>query len=201
MADSTPYARLTGPWTFWVAPFTTTAEAAPNLDAAVAGNWVALGNTEGDQSVAFQGALEAMRDNDHLGPVKHVRPEAGLRVTATVVHLTLETMARTLGMAVADVVGGTSGALTTKKLGLKLDFVPTRYSLLARGGAIVASNTLSPYGAWPAQLYVPLGVFSGEATLTYSKAGSPGIEFNYMAEEDDNQSAGEQFGILLVQSA
>lgn len=198
MASQTPYGRLTGTWKFWAAPST---EAIPDLDAAPAGNWVELGATEGDQAFTFTGALTGFSDNEATGNRKHVRPEEGLGVTATLVNVTLEMMAKSLGMAAADVVGGVSGALTTKKLKLRRGHTPTRYSLLARGGATPASNHMSPYGAWPAQLWVPMGVFDGEPALTFSKGGSPGVAFEFLAEYDDNQAAGEEFGYLIVQSA
>lgn len=198
MTDQTPYARLTGTWKFWLAAAQT---AIPDLDAAPSGSWTDLGVTEGDQNLQWQGALVPFRDNDSTGKKKHVRPEEGFDVSAIFVHLTLETLARVLGMPSSAVVGGTSGALTTKKLAFRRGYVPTRYALLARGGAVVATNTLSPYGAWPAQLWVPQIVLDGEPQATFGKAGSPGVQARFVAEYDTTQSAGEEFGYLIAQSA
>jgi len=198
MADQSPYAQLTGTWQFWVAASGTTMTA---LDASPSGSWTAVGKTDGDQSYSWVGALTAFLDNHATGPRKHTRPEEGFTVTMTLVDLTLESLATTLSMASGAVAAGTSGALTTKSLPLRRGFVPNRFALLARGGALVASNTMSPYGAWPGQIYIPQGVFNGEPVATFSKGGRPGIETIFTAEYDDTQSAGYEFGRLIVQSA
>lgn len=200
MASLTPYARLVGTWVFYVAAAST---AAPNLDASPSGSWTQLGNTDGDQNLQWSGALTALRDNHTTGPRKHILAEQGFNVGATIVHLTLENLAYALGMQQADVVSTTSGALTVKKLGLIRNYTPQRFAILARGGAVDsgASNVMSAYGAWPAQLWVPAGVFSSEPTLAFSKSGSPGVAFQFVAEYDDTQSAGEEFGWLMMRSA
>lgn len=173
MADTTPYGQLTGVWKFWVAAAST---AIPNLDASPGGSWAELGKTEGDQNFNWKGALVGFSDNETTGMRKHVRPEEGMEIGAMLVELTLEAMARAMSMAVSAVSSTTSGALTVKKLPLKRGYNTTRYALLARGGAIVASNTMSPYGAWPAQLWIPQGVFDGEPSVAYSKGGRPGLQ-------------------------
>lgn len=198
MATQTPFGRLAGVWKFYLAPAT---EAKPNLDASVAGNWVEIGATDGEQTFQLTGALTAFYDNDATGPRKHVRPEEGAMVKATLVNLTLEHRARLRGQPTADVTTTTSGALAVKRLPNRRGFIPTRYSLLARGGALEASNTMSPYGAWPAQLWIPIGVFDGEPEETYAKDGSPAIEFEFLAEWDSAQSAGNEFGYLEAQSS
>lgn len=200
MASLTPYARLVGTWVFYVAAAST---AAPNLDANPGGSWTQLGNTDGDQSYQWSGAHVALRDNHTTGPRKHILPEQDFRVNASIVHLTLENLAYALGMAVADVVTTTSGALDVKKLGLIRNYTPQRFALLARGGAVDsgASNTMSAYGAWPAQLWIPAGVFASEPQPTFSKGGSPALACVFTAEYDDSQSAGEEFGWLMMRSA
>lgn len=198
MADQTPYAQLTGTWQFWVAAAGTTMTA---LDASPSGSWTALGATDGDQNYSWVGALTALMDNHATGPRKHIRPEEGFTIGMTLVNLTLESLASVLSMASSTVAGGTSGALTTKEIPLRRGFVPNRFALLARGGALVASNTMSPYGAWPGQFYIPQGVFDGEPTEAFSKGGRPGVAAVFTAEYDDTQSAGYEFGQLIVQSA
>jgi hypothetical protein len=201
MATNTPYGMLTGTWKFWLAPAT---ETVPLLDVAPAGNWVALGATDGDQEFAYKGALTMFTDNHYTGPRKHVRPEEGFTVKAKLAHLTLEDRAKALSMAstsVATATGGSGGALSVKKLPLKRGFNPVRYSLLARGGAVDASNTMSPYVAGPAQLYIPIGVFDGEPSETYGKGSTPLIEFEFVAEIDSTQAAGYEFGYLEVQAS
>lgn len=198
MTTQTPYGRLVGVWKIYLAPAT---ESKTNLDATPSGNWVEVGATDGEQVFQLTGSLTPFMDNDSTGPRKHVRPEEGAMFKATLVNLTLEHRARIRGMATADVTTTTSGALAVKRLPNRRGYVPTRYSLLARGGAIESSNTMSPYGAWPAQLYIPIGVFDGEPEETYAKDGSPGIEFEFLAEWDSTQTAGNEFGYLEVQSS
>ena len=104
-------------------------------------------------------------------------------------------------MATSDVTTTTSGALAVKKLPYRRGFIPTRYALLLRGGAITGSDTDSPYGAWPAQRYIPQGVFDGEPSSVRGKDGSPGLEFTFVAEWYEAASAGEEFGYLMAQSS
>lgn len=198
MASQTPYAQLTGTWKFWVA---TASTAIPDIDAAPSGSWTEIGATDGDQTLQWLGALVAFSDNETTGPRKHVRPEEGFTVAASLVDLTLEKWARVLSMASSDVTTTTSGGESVKKMPLKRGFIPTRYALLARGGAIVSANTLSPYGAWPSQLWIPQGVFDGEPSQAYGKSNRPMVPFLFRAEVDSSQSAGEEFGYLMVQSS
>lgn len=199
MATYTPYGRLVGTWKFYVA---TASTAIPNLDASPSASWTQLGNTDGDQSLSWSGGLTTMRDNHSIGRIKHIRPESDFMVTASISNLSLEDLARVLGMSTADVATGTSGALAYKKLGLIADFNPQRYALLARGGVLETSNVMSTYGAWPAQLWIPRGVFDAEPTMTFSRTGTgPVLQFNFIAEIDSTQSAGEQYGYLMMQSS
>jgi hypothetical protein len=198
MASQTPFAKLVGVWKFWIAP---QGEALPALDATPAGNWAELGNTTGEQTIQLTGTLTAIRDNHSTGPRKHIRPEEGFGVSAQLADLTLEGRAGVRGIPASEVVTATSGGLTVKKLANRRGFISTRYALLARGGAIEATNTMSPYGAWPAQLYIPVGVFDGEPSETYSVDGSPSLEFTFAAEFDATQTAGNEFGWMEAQSA
>jgi len=197
MSSVTPFGRLTGPLRLYVAPST---EAIPDLDAAPAGNWVELGETDGDQTVDWVGSLTGFSDNDATGMRKHVRDTEGLTVTATLVNLTLEHRARVFSMTSGAVTTTTSGALAVKELAHRRGYCPTRYSLLLRGGVLNGEDD-SPYGAWPGQRYVPLGVFDGEPSEVRSKGGSPGLEFIFTAEWDDTAAAGREFGYMQVQSS
>lgn len=193
MASTTPYAMLTGTWKFWVAPEGT---AKPDLGAAVSGTWVALGNTEGDQTFQYEGTLTELMDNHSTAPKKFIRPSEGFTVTAALSQLTMEDKAYIASMAQSAIATATATGYNVKQLPNKRGFNPTKYALLARGGALEASNTMSPYGAWPAQLYIPQGVFDGEPQETYSKDGSPTLQFVFRATEDSTQSAGNEFGFL-----
>lgn len=198
MASQTPYARLTGVWKFYLAAAST---AAPALDASPSGSWTELAQTDGEQTLNWKGSLTMFSDNHTNAPVKHVRPEEGFGVAASLVHMTLENLATVFSMAAASVVTTTSGALDVKRLPLKRGFIPQRFALLARGGAVTSSNVMSAYLAGPAQLYIPIGVFDGEPSPAFSKDGSPAVEFEFVAEHDDAQSAGLELGYLMMQSS
>jgi len=198
MGSVTPYYRLTGVWKFWLhAPGT----AEPDLDDSTLTGWTVFGATDGTQSYKHKGPLVSFSSNDYSGSLLHVRPTEGFEVNATLINMTLEQIAYALGMATSDVSTGTSGALAVKELPLRRGFVPTRYALLGRGGAVPASNTMSAYGAWPAQIYIPQGVFGGEPQMDFAKNGSPGLPFMYIAEIYTSATAGEEFGKIVMQSS
>ena len=198
MATNTPYARLVGVWRIWTAASGT---AIPDLDASPSGSWTELGRTDEDQTLNWTGSLTALTDNHTNGPVKHIRPEEGFSFGGSLVHMTLEDLATIFSKAAASVSSTTSGAYNIKQMGLKRGYLPNRFALLARGGAVEATNTLSGYMAGEAQLYIPLGVFDGEPTATFSKGGSPALEFMFVAEHDDSQSAGNNFGYLQMRTS
>lgn len=190
MPANTPFDRLAGTWTVYIAP---DGEAAPAVNAAPAGNWVEFGPTDEAQELTHGGALEYFRDNDHQGPVKAVRPEEDVRIGMMVVGLTQEHYARILH----DVANVTSaaGPPATKKIPVKRGFDPTEYALLLRGEAD------SPYGNFPGQWYFPRAVIDGEPVQSRSRDGSPGLEIEFVVLEDDTEAAGEEMGVWTVQTA
>lgn len=195
MSTNTPYGQLVGTCKIYVAPLTAgAAEAASEVDDDPAGNWVLLGETDGDQSVKRTGSLTYFTDNDHTGHRKAVRPAEGFQVTATLVNLTLEQRAYVMSMAQSEIATD-AGPPAIKSLPNKRGYYPTVFSLLVKGAVD------SPYGAFPGQHYVPMGVFDGEPTEVRGKANRAGIEFTFEALEDTAQSAGEEFGLLTVQTA
>ncbi len=194
MPTNTPYGQLAGTCLFYIAPLAAgVAEAEDLVDVTPSGNWVALGETDGDQSVQRGGSLTYFRDNDHTGPRKAVRPNEELKITATLVNLTMEQRAYVLSMAQSDIT--TAVTPSRKILANKRGFYPTVYSLIVKG------TVDSPYGALPGQYYIPMGVFDGEPTEVRSKDGRPGLEFTFTALEDTAQSSGEEFGVLTVQTS
>lgn len=198
MAQNTPYGHLVGTATIYVAPLTAgAAEAEPDVnvsDPTSGTNFVVLGETDGDQVIQRTGALTFFSDNDHTGPRKAVRPEEGMTVRATLVNLTLEQRAYALSLA-SSAVTSDAGPPAIKQLPNKRGYYPTVYTLLVKG------TVHSPYGALPAQFYIPMGVFDGEPSETYAKDGRPGLEFIYTALEDTAQSSGDEFGHLTAQTA
>lgn len=192
MASTEPFEQLTGTLTVYIAPVGSTV---PAVTATPASPWVELGCTDGEQSIQHAGALEYFRDNCHEGPVKAVRPEEDVIVAFTLVGLTLENYARVLSAASA-VVTDTVANPDTKTMPLKRGFIPTEYAMLLSGTA------LSPYGAWPGMYVIPRGVFDGEPQPTFAKDGRVGLEVEFHALEDDDQSdADDALGWLVVQAA
>ncbi len=190
MADMTPYDHLVGPLKVYLAPY---GEAVPAINVAPAGNWVEIGETDGEQSIQHAGGLTYFYDNDHQGPVKATRPQEDPVVKFTVVGLTLEHYARVLDR-VADVVT-VAGPPATKTLPIKRGATPNVYAMLFRGSA------LSPYGALPGMYVIPLGVFDGEPEPTFAKDGRAALECEFHALEDDNQSDASRLGWLVVQTS
>lgn len=195
MPTNTPYSRMTGTWTIYVAAYGT---ASSDLDVAMAGAWTELGPTDGTQSIKMTGSAEYFYDNDNLGPVKAVNPVAGVTVTATLVNMTPEQLAVAIGMAAADVIAHDTvpGAVSVELLPLGQDFAANEFALTMRGGAQPITNVMSPFGAWPAQFYIPRGVFDGEPELVFSKDGSPGAEFTFTALVDPNAPAAQELGVF-----
>ena len=195
MSYNTPYGRLTGTMTIYVAPLTAgVAEAKPAINADPAGNWTVLGETDGDQEFENVGALTFFRDNDHTGPRKAVRPEEDYIFRAMLVNLTLEQRAYVNSMLQSLVVTDAAPP-AIKTLPHKRGFYPTPYSLLVKG------TYDSPYGQFPGQHYIPMGYFDGEPTETRAKDGSPGLEFEFTAIEDTAQASGMEFGWMEAQTA
>ena len=165
----------------------------PDIDATPTSPWVELGCTDGEQSLQHAGALTYFRDNCHQGPVKAVRPEEDVIIAFNLVGLTLENYAYVLHEA--SKVTTTTGTPDTKDIPLKRGYTPTEYAMVFKGEA------LSPYGAWPGMYVIPRGVFDGEPQPTYAKDGRAGLEVEFHALEDDDQSDSDDgLGWLLVQA-
>lgn len=192
MAGNLPHNQLAGiPLTIYTGPV---GETVPDVDDTPAGNWLVLGPTTGDQTFALEGGVETFSDNDHLGPVKAIRPEQFVRGTFTLVDMQLEALAR----AISDVseVASATGPPATKTLGLKRGAYPTEYALLFRG------SVASPYGAYPAMIVIPRAVFEHEPELVYSKEGRVEHECIILALEDDAQGDEDhKMGWVVAQTA
>ncbi len=185
-----PYAQLVGKCDIYIAP---AGESEPDVDDAPAGNWVLLGETDGDQSVAHSGGLTYFRDNDHTAPVKAARGEEDVNIAFTLVKMTQENYAR----IIHDVskVATHAGPPATKTMPLKRGTSLTEYALLLRGAVD------SPYGNYPGQYYVPRCVSDAEPTVSKGKTTRSQLECKFVALEDDDQSDGEELGHWTVQTA
>lgn len=185
---------LVGTWQFFIAVAGTVE---PDLDAVLPGAWANMGLTRGDQSFQWSGSLTGLTDNDTIGMRRFIRPEDSFTITASLAQLTLENIANVTGLGAAAVTDGTSAVVSVKELSIARNFAPMEFALVARGGVLA---TKSPYGtAFPAQLWIPCGVFDGEPELAFNKDDSPSMEFVYTAEVDDTQPTGEEFGKWIAQ--
>jgi hypothetical protein len=189
----TPYAQITGPATIYIAPYSgTSAEAAPDVDTTPAGNWAELGKTDGDQIVRWPQTINLHRDNSSPAARKASREEESKQIEITIVDLTLENLQYALGQATA--VASDAGPPAVKTLKAKRGFDLDEFSLLIRGEAH------SPYGDFPAQDYTPRCVVVSEPEMTLSK-GRAEVTITFEALEDSGQSAGDELGFFVAQTA
>ena len=190
MPNVAPFDRLIGPLTVYIAP---DGETEPAVNTAPAGNWSVFGPTDGGQTLSYEGSIEYLRDDDHTGAVKGVRPEDDIILTTVIVGLTLENIAQILH----DVANVTTdaGPPAIKTTPLKRDYNPPAYAMLLRGEAH------SPYGDFPAQFYLPRGYFDGEPEVAFTKDEGAGIEIEFHVIADDTQAAGDEFGWMTAQTA
>jgi len=185
-----PFAILVGTLDVYIAP---AGETPPAVNTTPAGNWLSLGYTDGDQAIEHAQTVEYKRVNETTGPLKSVRTEEDHIVTMTLVNLTLETYARVLEN-VANVATVT-GPPHVRNLPLKRGASMTRYALLLKGTAH------SPYGNYPAQVYVPITVIDGSPKLVRTKSFASGLEVEFHALEDDSQATGYELGWMTAQDA
>jgi hypothetical protein len=189
MGTTTPFSQLTGALQIYLAP---KIEGEPLVNATPAGNWVLIGATDGDQKVKHVGAVVWLRDNDHTGPVKGVRPIEDILITVMVVGLTLENYSKMIN-ALGNLTTATSPNST--KMPLKRDQTLSEYSLLFKG------LSSSPYGNFPGQYYIPRCVQAGEPELVFGKGNRPGLLVEFHPLEDDTQSVNDKLGWFRVQTS
>jgi len=189
MACMEPFAQITGTAKIYIAP---KGEAPPAINAgAPGGNWVYLGETDGDQTIEYAGELTYFRTNERTGPVKAVLPEEDVIVGFTLVETTLENHAYVRN-AISNVT--TSGSPDQKRLANKRGSCPASYALLIWG------EVDSPYGLYPAFNYLPYCVSSSELTITRAKDGRAALEAMFYALEDSSQAAGDELGWGVAQT-
>ena len=187
---SEPYEILVGVGTLYIAPAT---EVATALTATPSGNWVSLGETDGGVTVTKTQNIERFSSDQRTGSVKAVRTEEGLMVETNLQEGTLEKLAYVINGTVTDTAPG-AGTIGTRTLKLHKGFDVTQYSLIFRGS--------SPYGAFPGQFYVPVGIFVDDVGLEFTKDGKTLIPVKFEALEDpDASTEADRFGIITYQDA
>ena len=197
MGSQSPVARFTGTWLFWTAAANT---AEPAIDDAILTGWTAIARTDGDQTLRWTGNLVGGSDNSHNAMVIHLRPDQGFEVVLNMIHLTLAQMARGLGIDPAQVIETTSGGENVRVLPIERDYIPQRFALLGRGGALPVTNVMSTEAASkPAQLWIPQGVFDSAPEITFNKPNT-GVTLNttFKAEFDETQAVGASMGRILM---
>ena len=188
MSCMEPFAQITGTARIYLAPVR---EAPPAVNTLPAGNWIYLGETDGDQTIEHSGALTLFRVNERTGPVKAVRPEEDVVASFTLVELTLENYARVLH-EVNNVL--TSATPDRREMPFKRGSCPVEYALLMLGIAD------SPYGLYPAYNYLPRVVSDAEPTVTRARDGRAALEAMYRALEDYNAAPGYELGYAVAQA-
>lgn len=189
MAAATPYAQLVGPVKVYLAVYGT---AEPAVNTTPGASWTELGPTTGDQTIGKDAGNTYFYDNDHSGPVTSVTPQEDVTVSFTLVNMTHEKLALILS-AIGNITTSTSPNVS--RIPIKSGFNATRYALLVKGDAD------SPYGAYPGQWYLPLGVFEKNFETTRGKENRSEVAVEFKVLEDDAQSDLNRMGWSTVQTS
>ena len=191
-ANTQPFEILSGVGTIYKAPVGT---AFPEVNATPVAPWVSLGATSGGVTVVPEQTTKLIRDDQHTGPRKALRPEEMLSIETNLLNATLENIAILMGNTVTDTAAG-AGTIGTRKIALRRGPTVTEYALLFR------NEHGSPYGDWPAQYQVPRGFFDGPAGQPWKKDDNILLPVKFVALEDDDASAdAERFGHFIAQDA
>ncbi|MCQ4575418.1 MAG: hypothetical protein NOU37_09270 [Candidatus Brocadiales bacterium] len=195
-----PYEIIAAPFEVYVAPV---GEAVPLIDATPAANWVKLG-TSGDRNMSEDGVTvtheqtietDSFRTLGSTGPVKAVRTKEDLRISFTLLDLTLEEYARILNGNTVSETTPSAGVAGFKEVDLYRGLSVTEYALVIRGAG--------PYGdGWDMQYEIPKAVLTSSPTTVFQKGAPAGLEFEFIAIEDsDAAGASKRFGRLLAMNA
>jgi hypothetical protein len=167
--------------------------AKPNLTATPSGTWVDIGDTDGGVTVTHTQDVATFVTDQAIGKKKAIRMESGIMVETSLAEATLENMAMILSQTVTD-TPPTTAVIGTRSIKLYRGPDVSIRSLLFRG--------TSPYGNWPAQLYIPYGYIDGETGMPFTKDGKTLIPFTFQALEDPAAATeADRFGIWEAQDA
>lgn len=193
-----PYEIIAGPVDVWLAP---KGEPWPEVSSTPAGNWVKLG-TSGSKNYSEEGVSvehpqtqEDVRVLGSTGPVKSYRTEEGLFIGLTLLDLSLDHYRYALNSGTVSNTAAGSGTAGISSLPIRRGSDITEYALVLKGG-------MSPEGDdWSMQYQVPRVVEAGEPEGVFTKGEPAGLAIRFKALEDDTQSAGNEFGSIVVQTA
>lgn len=193
-----PLEIIAGPVDVFLAPVGT---AAPDVSATPAGNWVKLGTAgsknynEDGVAVAHEQEVEEFTPLGRTGPVKAFRTKEGLRISLMLHDLSLDQYKRALNNGTVTDVAAGSGTAGISKLPLRRGADVSTHALLLKGA-------FSPEGeSWSMQYQVPKVYVAGEPEVVFKKGEPAGLALEFVALEDPDATAGQEFGFLVVQSA
>jgi len=137
--------------------------------------------------------IETFGSDQRTGKVKAVRTEEGVEIEANLQSLTLENLADVIGGTVTNTAAG-SGTIGTRSMPLHAGATVSEWAFLFRAD--------SPYGAYPAQYWLPRGFFTDDVGLGYKKEDKVLIPAKFMALEYLSAATeAERFGIYEAQTA
>lgn len=194
-----PFEIIAAPFEVYVAPVGTTF---PDVDTAPSAPWALLG-TSGNKNITEDGitlthgqefAHDEFRFYGTTGARKAVRTSEDLTIEFVLADLSLEQYTYALnGASVTDTPAG-SGTPGTRSIPLHSGPDVQEYALLLRGP--------SAYGdGWNCQYQVPRAYQAGAPAPALTKGEPAALQFSFMALEDQDAAAGEEFGLLVMQDA
>lgn len=197
--STAPFEIIVAPLSVYAAPV---GEAFPDVDEAPAGNWTLLGtngteNMEGGGlTVAHNQTVDYHRPYGTTAPVKATRSSEDVLFTFTLWDLLAAEYSRILNdNAVAATAAG-SGTPGFDQVNLYRGLNVSRKAWLFRGA------DASPEGTgWNLQFELPIGVLNSSPSVAFAKNAPAGLLFEVMGIFDGSQSAGEELGRLIVQTA
>jgi len=196
MTLSTPYEILVGAGEVWYAPV---GETYPLIDAAPAGNWALLGETDGGVQLIFREATTNHRTDHVTGPIKVTRQEEEVVVQASIAEATLEAIGAILGQTVVTTAPG-GGAAGIREVPLKRSVLMNELAFLFRGDSPYEPESGVGTAPYPAQYELPRGYLGGEIGSSFTKDGKTLYPYEFIVLEDfDQATAAEQFGRLVAQ--
>jgi hypothetical protein len=190
MADcAEPFEIVAGPATVYVAPL---GEAFPAINATPAGNWVALGDTEGGVSVEVAQETAELTTDQKSAPLKIIRTGESVTVTFALAEVTLEHFAKLMDDAVVTDTAPGGGTAGHRSFPLKRGLGELRcWAMLIRGN--------SPYMDANLQYELNKVVMTGSPTWANAKDDKVVLETEWKVLHDPNAS--NAIGTIRAQDA
>lgn len=188
MTNQKPYEILVGVGTLYIAPAGT---AKPALTATPGGSWRNLGDTDDGVKVTKSQTIEKFGVDQSTGKRKAVRTEESVLVETNLAANTLENLADVINNPVTITAPG-AGTIGYRSLKMYAGADVDQFAFLFRGK--------SPYGDFPAQYYVPVGIFEDDVESEYKKDDKTLIPVKFESLEDPNAAtADDRFGVYEAQ--